>query len=267
MSKIEIKDVSLVFNQNGKEFVALSGVNAVINDGEFVCVIGPSGCGKTTLLSVLEGLAAPTSGSVLIDGRPITSTGPERAVVFQQYTLFPWMSAKQNVIFGMKQVLKHLSAAEYDSVAEDFLARVGLAGISKKLPGQLSGGMQQRVAIARALAVNPKILLMDEPFGAIDAKTRATLQDLLMELWGADKERKTVVFVTHDIDEALLLSDKIIFMKPKQIAETIAVNLERPRNKDGRLVDNEEYRRLRAMLVSRFYQDVTEHIGGEEVVL
>jgi NitT/TauT family transport system ATP-binding protein len=267
MSKIEIKDLSLVFSQNGREFIALSGVNIVIDDGEFVCVIGPSGCGKTTLLSVLEGLAVPTSGTVLIDGKPVIGTGPERAVVFQQYTLFPWMSAKQNVIFGMKQVRKHLSAARYDAIAEDFLAKVGLSGVSDKLPGQLSGGMQQRVAIARALAVNPKILLMDEPFGAIDAKTRVTLQELLMELWGGDEDRKTVVFVTHDIDEALLLSDRIIFMKPKKVAESIAVNLPRPRNRDGHLVDNEEYRRLRAMLVSKFYQDVTENIGGEEVVL
>ncbi|MDR3130922.1 MAG: ABC transporter ATP-binding protein [Treponema sp.] len=267
MSKIEIKDLTLVFGQSGKEFTALSGVNITINDGEFVCVIGPSGCGKSTLLGVLEGLTTPTSGSVLIDGEPVRGTGTERAVVFQQYTLFPWMTAKQNVVFGMKQVIKHLNSARYDSIAEEFLAKVGLNGIGEKLPGQLSGGMQQRVAIARALAVNPKILLMDEPFGAIDAKTRISLQELLLDLWDSDENRKTVVFVTHDIDEALLLSDRIIFMKPKKIAEAIHVNLPRPRNKDGHLVDSDEYRRLRAMLVSKFYQDVTENIGGEEVVL
>ena len=177
------------------------------------------------------------------------------------------MSAKQNVIFGMKQVIRDLSTAQYDAAAEEFLVRVGLSGVSDKLPGQLSGGMQQRVAIARALAVRPQILLMDEPFGAIDAKTRVALQELLLELWGADERKKTVVFVTHDIDEALLLSDRIIFMKPGKISEVIPVDLPRPRNKNGQLLDSEEYRRLRAVLVSKFYQDVTEHIGGTEVVL
>ncbi|MDR2864067.1 MAG: ABC transporter ATP-binding protein [Spirochaetaceae bacterium] len=267
MGRIEIENISLAFKQGTREFKALDGVNAVIEDGEFVCVIGPSGCGKSTLLSVLEGLTVPDAGRVLIDNVPVNGTGPERAVVFQQYTLFPWMSAKQNVIFGMKQVLKDLSASQYEEQAEAFLIRVGLSGVSDKLPGQLSGGMQQRVAIARALAVSPQILLMDEPFGAIDAKTRVSLQQLLLELWGADERKKTVVFVTHDIDEALLLSDKIIFMKPGVISEMIPVGLPRPRNKDGQLLDSEEYRRLRAILVSKFYQDVTEHIGGKEVVL
>jgi NitT/TauT family transport system ATP-binding protein len=177
------------------------------------------------------------------------------------------MSAKQNVVFGIKQVMPSVSGSEAAALAEEFLSKVGLSGIGNKLPGQLSGGMQQRVAIARALAVSPKILLMDEPFGAIDAKTRVTLQELLLELWGADEKKKTVVFVTHDIDEALLLADKIIFMKPREVAESIPVSLPRPRNQDGRLHDNEEYRRLRSLLVSRFYQDVTENIGGGEVVL
>jgi NitT/TauT family transport system ATP-binding protein len=266
MSRINIENLTLVFKQGSGEFTALDNVSVVIEDGEFVCVIGPSGCGKSTLLGVLEGLNTPTSGRVIINGTPVTGTGPERAVVFQQYTLFPWMTAKQNIIFGIKQVLKELSEKETAARAEEFLGKVGLGGAGDKLPGQLSGGMQQRVAIARALAVRPKILLMDEPFGAIDAKTRVVLQELLLELWGADTQKKTVVFVTHDIDEALLLADKIIFMRPKEIAEAIPVPLSRPRAENGQFVDSAEYRRLRAMLVSKFYQDVSDHIDGEVVL-
>jgi NitT/TauT family transport system ATP-binding protein len=266
MSKIEIRDLKLIYTTDKTEFLALEDINITVNDGEFVCVIGSSGCGKSTLLSVLGGLIPPTGGQVLIDGVPIRGTGPERAVVFQQYTLFPWMTAKQNVVFGMRQVRNDLSGRRFDAVAEEFLHRVGLGEFIDKLPGELSGGMQQRVAIARALSVNPKILLMDEPFGAIDAKTRVVLQEMLLKLWADDAEKKTVVFVTHDIDEALLLSDKIIFMQPKRVSREIPVNLPRPRSKES-LYDNEEYRRLRAQLVGLFYHNVTEQIGGEEVVL
>jgi NitT/TauT family transport system ATP-binding protein len=266
MSKIEIRNLKLIYTTDKTEFLALEDINITIDDGEFACIIGSSGCGKSTLLGVLEGLMPPSSGEILIDGVPINGTGPERAVVFQQYTLFPWMTAKQTVVFGMKQVRRDLSGRQFEAVAEEFLNRVGLAEFVDKLPGELSGGMQQRVAIARALSVNPKILLMDEPFGAIDAKTRVILQEMLLKLWADDAEKKTVVFVTHDIDEALLLSDKIIFMQPKKVSNEIPVNLPRPRSKES-LFDNEEYRRLRAQLVGLFYHNVTEQIGGEEVVL
>jgi len=266
MSKIEIRDMDLVYNTGQNEFKALENINAVIEDGEFVCIVGSSGCGKSTLLGVLEGLIPPTSGGVFIDGVPINGTGTDRAVVFQQYTLFPWMTALQNVIFGIKQVKKHLSHAHLKEIAVEYLEKVGLSEFIDKLPGELSGGMQQRVAIARALAVNPKILLMDEPFGAIDAKNRIILQELLLKLWNDDEERKTVVFVTHDIDEALLLSDTILFMEPKKINQTIKVNLPRPRKKES-LFDSEEFRRLRGKLVGLFYQEVMGKIGGEEVYL
>ncbi|MDR0628523.1 MAG: ABC transporter ATP-binding protein [Treponema sp.] len=266
MSKIEIQGLGLTYITGKKEFIALENINTTINEGKFFCIIGPSGCGKSTLLSVLEGLIPPTVGQVLIDGVPIKGPGKERAVVFQQYTLFPWMTAKQNVVFGMKQVRQDLSGRQFETVAEEFLFKVGLSDFMDKLPGELSGGMQQRVAIARALSVNPHILLMDEPFGAIDAKTRVTLQELLLKLWAEDREKKTVVFVTHDVDEALLISDKIIFMKPKTVGREIPVNLPRPRNKES-LFDNEEYRRIRAQLVGLFYHNVIEQIGGEEVVL
>jgi NitT/TauT family transport system ATP-binding protein len=266
MNKIEIRNLKLIYTTDKTEFLALNDINITIKDGEFVCIIGSSGCGKSTLLSVLEGLMPPSGGQVLIDGVPIEGTGPERAVVFQQYTLFPWMTAKQNVVFGMKQVRRDLSGHQFDTVAEEFLGRVGLTEFMDKLPGELSGGMQQRVAIARALSVNPQILLMDEPFGAIDAKTRVVLQEMLLKLWADDMEKKTVVFVTHDIDEALLLSDRIFFMQPKKVSQEIPVNLPRPRSKES-LYDNDEYRRLRAQLVGLFYHNVTEQIGGEEVVL
>jgi NitT/TauT family transport system ATP-binding protein len=266
MGKIEIQDLSLSYITGKTEFPALEDINITIEEGEFVCVIGSSGCGKSTLLSALEGLIPPSKGRILIDGKPVTGTGKERAVVLQQYTLFPWMSAKQNVVFGMKQVRGDLAGKQFDTVAEEFLHRVGLTEFMHKLPGELSGGMQQRVAIARALAVNPRILLMDEPFGAIDAKTRVILQELLLKLWADEVEKKTVVFITHDIDEALLLSDRIVFMEPKRVSREIPVNLPRPRSKES-LYDNEEYRRLRGQLVGLFYHDVTEQIGGEEVVL
>jgi NitT/TauT family transport system ATP-binding protein len=266
MSKIEIQNLFLTYTTDKTEFPALLDINITIEDGEFVCIVGSSGCGKSTLLSVLEGLMPPSEGRILIDGKTIKGTGKERAVVFQQYTLFPWLTAKQNVIFGMKQVRRDLSGRQFETVAEEFLRRVGLSDFMDKLPGELSGGMQQRVAIARALSVNPKILLMDEPFGAIDAKTRVILQELLLKLWADDTEKKTVVFVTHDIDEALLLSDRIIFMEPKRVSQEIPVNLPRPRSKES-FYDNEEYRRLRARLVGLFYHDMTGQIGGEEVVL
>jgi len=266
MGKIEICGIDVVFKRGKDEFKALENINAVIEEGEFVCIVGSSGCGKSTLLGVLEGLITPSCGKVLIDGVQINGPGPERAVVFQQYTLFPWMTALQNVIFGIKQVKKTLSHEQLNELALEFLGKVGLSEFADKLPGELSGGMQQRVAIARALSVNPKILLMDEPFGAIDAKTRVSLQELLLKLWNDDAERKTVVFVTHDIDEALLLSDTIIFMEPKKINQIIKVNLPRPRKKES-LFENGEYRQLRGKLVGLFYQEVMEKIGGEEVYL
>ncbi|MDR1021507.1 MAG: ABC transporter ATP-binding protein [Synergistaceae bacterium] len=265
MSRIELRNLSLAYESGNERFLALENINLSIESGEFVCVIGSSGCGKSTLLGVLEGLIFPSFGEALIDGVPITGTGPERSVVFQHYSLFPWMSAKRNVAFGVRQVTS-ASTKDVNEIAEDFLLKVGLGGFMDKLPAELSGGMQQRVAIARALAVNPKILLMDEPFGAIDAKTRVQLQELLLSLWGADKERKTVVFVTHDTDEALLLSDRIVFMGPRHIEREITVPFERPRS-EATFFSNPEYAELRKSLVSLFYRGVAENIGGEEVLI
>ena len=270
MSKIEVNHLTVDYIEKKKSFTALKDVSFSIQSGEFVSVIGSSGCGKSTLLSILEGIHTPTSGEILIDGEPIKGTGIDRGVVFQHYSLFPWMTARKNVAFGIKQVNKSASRTERYQIADAFLEKVGLEQFKNKYPSQLSGGMQQRVAIARALAMDTDILLMDEPFGAIDAKNRTILQELLLELWEGDgtKERKTVVFVTHDIDEAILLSDKIVMMtaNPGRVYREIKVPFDRPRNR-AQLVQTKDYNVFRNKLLSMFYSDIADKIGGEEVVL
>lgn len=269
MSKIEIQNLSVDYTERNRHFTALKDVSFSVEAGEFVSVIGSSGCGKSTLLSILEGINTPTAGTILIDGKPINGTGTDRGVVFQHYSLFPWMTARSNVAFGVKQAKKNLSGKERLAVADEFLDKVGLAEFKDKYPSQLSGGMQQRVAIARALAMDTDILLMDEPFGAIDAKNRVVLQELLLELWEGDGEnRKTVVFVTHDIDEAILLSDRIIMMSasPGQVYKTLPVPFPRPRNR-AELVQQKDYGAFRNELISLFYSDIVDKIGGNEVVL
>lgn len=270
MSKIEIQNLTVNYTEKNHSFTALEGVTFSVEAGEFVSVIGSSGCGKSTLLSVLEGINPPTEGSILIDGKPINGTGTDRGVVFQHYSLFPWMTARKNVAFGIKQVKKQLPQSERLKIADEFLEKVGLEEFRNKFPSQLSGGMQQRVAIARALAMDTDILLMDEPFGAIDAKNRTVLQELLLKLWEGDgtQEKKTVIFVTHDIDEAILLSDRIIMMsaRPGRVHKEIPVPFKRPRNR-AELVQTAEYGSFRNELLSLFYSDIADKIGGSEVVL
>lgn len=270
MSKIEIRHLTVDYTEKNNRFTALKDVSFSVEAGEFVSVIGSSGCGKSTLLSILEGIHSPTEGSIFIDGKPISGTGPDRGVVFQHYSLFPWMTARKNVAFGVKQVKKKLPQSERLKIADAFLDKVGLEEFKNKYPSQLSGGMQQRVAIARALAMDTDILLMDEPFGAIDAKNRTILQELLLKLWEGDgsQEKKTVVFVTHDIDEAILLSDRIIMMSanPGQIFREIPVPFSRPRDRAS-LVQTKDYSAFRNELLSLFYRDIAEKIGGNEVVL
>lgn len=270
LSKIEVQNLTVDYVEKNKSFTALKDVSFSVEAGEFVSVIGSSGCGKSTLLSILEGINFPTDGQILIDGEPIKGTGVDRGVVFQHYSLFPWMTARKNVAFGIKQVKKKISKSERYELADEFLNKVGLEDFKNKYPSQLSGGMQQRVAIARALAMDTDILLMDEPFGAIDAKNRTILQELLLKLWEGNgtQEKKTVVFVTHDIDEAILLSDKIIMMatNPGRVSKEIFVPFERPRHRAD-LVQTKEYMTLRNELMSLFYSDIAEKIGGDEVVL
>jgi NitT/TauT family transport system ATP-binding protein len=271
MDKIVVENLSVDYvEKDGKSFSALENVSITIADGEFVCLIGSSGCGKTTLLSVIGGLLTPSAGTVFIDGKAVEGTGTDRGVVFQHYSLFPWMSAKENIAFGLGQAKKDMPAAERAKIADEFLTKVGLEGVGEKYPGQLSGGMQQRVAIARALAMDTDILLMDEPFGAVDAKNRALMQDLLLKLWEGDGnvERKTVFFVTHDIDEAILLADRIVMLTKGigEVERTFEVPFLRPR-KRAELMRTTEYAALRDELMSLFFLDVANKIGGDEVVL
>ncbi|MBP3746061.1 MAG: ABC transporter ATP-binding protein [Ruminococcus sp.] len=269
-NKIEIKDLSVNYIENKRSFNALHDVSFGVADGEFVSVIGASGCGKSTLLSVLEGLYAPAGGTVQIDGKELHGTGTERGVVFQHYSLFPWMTTKKNIEFGIKQARKDVKRSDRARIAEEYLTKVGLSGFGSKYPSQLSGGMQQRAAIARALAMDTEILLMDEPFSAIDPKNRVILQELLLKLWEGDgtEPRKTVVFVTHDIDEAILLSDKIVVLTahPGTVNEVVNVPFERPRRRED-LVRTTEYAKFRNKLLSLLYNDIAERIGGDEVVL
>lgn len=263
---IEIKNLSLSYESENTTYEALKDINLTINRGEFICIVGSSGCGKSTLLSVLEGLNSATSGSVKINGKEIRGAGVERAVVFQSYSLFPWMSAKENVAFAVYETSKKrgqkISKKKASEIALTFLNKVDLNGFENKLPGELSGGMQQRVAIARAMACDPEILLMDEPFGALDAKIRENLQNLLLKMWREDEKKKTVVFVTHDLNEAELLADRIVFMIPKQIYAVIEDNLPRPRNYSY-IQESREYKELYQKLVKYFYHETNELIDSE----
>ena len=209
---------------------ALSKIDLTIADGEFAALLGPSGCGKSTLLNMVAGFESVSGGALSVYGGPVTQPGPDRAVVFQEAALFPWLSVWENVVFGPK--VQGLAPEQYEPKARETLKLVGLENFHKHLPVQLSGGMKQRVGIARVLVMDPKLLLMDEPFGALDAQTRLTMQQLLLDVW--QQLRKTVIFVTHDIDEAILLADVIYIMsaRPGRIQSRIPVDLPRPRNLD-----------------------------------
>ena len=255
MSKIEIRNISMDYVEKNTRFTALKNVSLSIEKGEFVSILGSSGCGKSTLLSILEGLRKPAEGEVYIDEKIVTGPGKDRGVVFQNYSLFPWMTAKRNVIYGIEQTAKSLSHQERRERAEAFLDKVELTPYQNKFPLQLSGGQQQRVAIARALAMDTEILLMDEPFGALDPRTRVSLQKLLLSLWRSEQgEKKTVVFVTHDVDEAIYLSDRIIIMRPNpgRIYQEVHVPFQRPRDRDT-LINTKAYRQFRSDVVELFY--------------
>jgi NitT/TauT family transport system ATP-binding protein len=217
VSRLALERVSRVFPGTK----ALEETNLVVEDNDFICILGPSGCGKSTLLRIVAGLDAPTTGRVLLDAQPVERPGPDRGMVFQSYTLFPWLTVRQNVLFGSRSVPEK---------ADSLIARVGLRGFENHYPKMLSGGMQQRTALARALANDPKILLLDEPFGALDNQTRALMQELLLGIWEAD--RKTVLFVTHDIDEAIFMANRVAVMsaRPGRIKSELRVQLPHPRH-------------------------------------
>jgi len=230
MSKLAIEAVSRTFPgvRGGPPTRALEPTSLAVEDNDFICILGPSGCGKSTLLRIVAGLDEPTSGRVRLDGGPVTGPGSDRGMVFQSYTLFPWLTVRQNICFGLRE--KGVPQAEQDRVAAHFIERVGLRGFEGHYPKMLSGGMQQRTALARALANDPKILLLDEPFGALDNQTRALMQELLAGIWEAD--RKTVLFVTHDIDEAIFMANRVAVMtaRPGRIKTDAPIDLPHPRH-------------------------------------
>jgi NitT/TauT family transport system ATP-binding protein len=227
-AKLHIQGISKAYRGDNHEVVAIDGIDLEIRNREFATILGPSGCGKSTLLRIVAGLAKPTQGSVRLDGRTISGPGRDRGMVFQSYTLFPWLTVQQNIQFGLQ--LGGVSRPEQDKIAQQFVHRVGLRGFEHAYPKALSGGMKQRVAIARALANNPDVLLLDEPFGALDAQTRALMQELLTQVW--EEFHKTILFVTHDVEEAVFLSDRVFVMtaRPGRIKAEIDVPLERPRS-------------------------------------
>ena len=231
--RISFQSVSSVFDLNGEPFTAVDEVRLDIADNEFVTVVGPSGCGKSTLLNMAAGLLQPTHGQVLVGGDPVTGPGPERGMIFQQYALFPWLTVRKNVEFGLQ--LQKVPPAERRRRVDEMLELVGLSAFADALPKNLSGGMKQRCAIARAYAVNPTILLMDEPFGALDALTRVRMQDQLLDTWS--QQKRTVMFVTHDVDEAVYLANRVIVMaaRPGRIHSVIDVDLPYPRTEELRL--------------------------------
>jgi NitT/TauT family transport system ATP-binding protein len=232
MALLELSDVSVRFTPKRKpEVLALDRVSLDVEDNMFSVIVGPSGCGKSTLLRLVAGLQDASSGGLTLDGRQIHGASAERGMVFQSYTLFPWLTVRDNVMFGPK--LKRKSSAEAGEIADELIAQVGLRGFEKSYPNELSGGMRQRVALARALANDPRILLMDEPFGALDSQTRQLMQELLLSIW--QKHRKTVLFITHDIDEAIFLGDVVHVMtaRPGRIKRSIPVEMPRPRGLDA----------------------------------
>lgn len=227
---LEVKNLGKVYKTAKGETTALKDINFKTHRREFVCVIGPSGCGKSTLVRILAGLESHSSGDVLLDGKPVTGPGRDRGMVFQGYTLFPWLSVKKNVMFGIE--MNGMGALEAGREAELWLELVGLEKFANSYPHELSGGMKQRVAIARALVNQPRILLMDEPFGALDAQSRAKMQAHLLEIWR--NIDITIVFITHDLDEAIFLADRILVLKahPGEVQELIEVPVPRPRSAD-----------------------------------
>ena len=226
--RIEISGLSIVLGEQAQAFEAVKALDCRIEPGQFVCILGPSGCGKSTLLGALAGHLVPSQGTLQMDGQPVVGPSQQRGMVFQQHTLFPWRSVRENVAFGLK--MRGVAKAERLAAADEILALVGLEGFAERWPNQLSGGMQQRVEIARVLVNRPRLLLMDEPFGALDALTRMKMQALLLDIW--TRIRTTVVFVTHDIDEALFLADRILVMSPRpgRIIEDFSLDFARPRH-------------------------------------
>jgi bicarbonate transport system ATP-binding protein len=258
-SFVNIEGVSKVYPTPTGPYTVLENVNLNVNQGEFICVIGHSGCGKSTLLNMVSGFATPTDGSVTVGGKTITEPGPDRMVVFQNYALLPWLSVFDNVYLAVDSVHHHKPEQEKRAIVREHLAMVGLTEAEEKTPTQISGGMKQRVSIARALAIRPEVLILDEPFGALDAITKEELQEELLKIW--NDHRCTVLMITHDIDEALFLADKLVMMTngpAAGIGEIMNIDFPRPRDRD-QIMEQPEYYDLRNyaldFLYNRFAHD------------
>ena len=230
MAKLEAEKISMVFHSRGRDVEALRQISVTVESGEFVSIVGPSGCGKTTLLRIVAGVVQPESGRVLLDGHPVTKPGRERAMVFQQDSLLPWRTVMDNVTLGLQ--IAGRSKEERIEIGQSFIDLVGLTGFENSFPHELSGGMRQRANLSRALAVDPDILLMDEPFASLDAQTRELMQSELLKIW--ERSNKTVLFITHQIDEAIYLSDRVVVMsgRPGTVREVVNIDIPRPRALD-----------------------------------
>ena len=262
--KLTVRNVTLRFERRGHPpLVALDDVSIDVGDREFSVIVGPSGCGKSTLLLLVAGLLAPTAGRMQLGDRLIAAPGPERGMVFQSYTLFPWLTVQRNIEFGPR-LLGRPAAARAD-IARHYISEVGLTGFEDAYPRQLSGGMRQRVALARALANDPEMLLMDEPFGALDSQTRWVMQQLLLRVW--EHTHKTVLFVTHDIDEAILLGDRVYVMtaRPGRIKEEIAIPIARPRTVD--VVTTPAFIALKRRILGLLQEEVQKSLGLHDLDL
>ncbi len=262
MVHIEFSHIVVTFPQpDGGQFIAVNGFDLKVERGEFVTIVGPSGCGKSTILSVVDGLIKPSSGQTLIDGKPVEGPGSDRALVFQEFALLPWRTVESNIGLGL-ELQRKLSRSEIQDLVNHYVKMVGLRGFERHYPHQLSGGMRQRVGIARALAVNPQILLMDEPFAALDAQTREIMSSELLRIW--EQEKKTVLFVTHSIDESVYLADRVVVLSgcPGCVKEIIHVTLPRPR---GLAVKDEpEFVRMRRHIWNLLEQEVQRQAAGKE---
>jgi len=263
--KIKISDVVKIYKGNNKETIALNGVNLDIKENEFICVVGPSGCGKTTLLNIIAGLENANAGSVTIDDKEVVGPGNDRGVIFQQYALFPWLTVRKNIEFGLNYVkvqdeytgeTRKLTKQEKRAIADKYIQMVDLQDFADAYPKELSGGMKQRVAIARGYAVSPKVLLMDEPFGALDAQTRAQLQEDLLHTW--EQERKTCFFITHDVEEAVLLASRVVIMsaRPGRVKEIVNIDLPYPRNQATKLLPR--FNEIKNQIWENVYQEYLE---------
>ena len=256
---IDLRDIRVSFTQNGAALDAVRGVTLDVKPGEFVSVVGPSGCGKSTLLNIVAGFLKPSAGEARVDGLPISGPGADRGVVFQQYSLFPWLKVRENVEFGLK--MQGMGRAERESRARTLLGLAGLLSFENHYPDQLSGGMKQRVGIVRALATGPQVLLMDEPFGALDAQTRVVMQEILTNMW--QQLRLSVLFITHDIEESIFLSDKVYVMtaRPGRIKAEIPIPLPRPRTAE--MTSSPTFMALHRQLEALIREESLAAMGGE----